>query len=215
MWSAARRWYRKHFNLASADAKKLVAVRFDGVYMNADFWINGHLLGNHPYGYTSFEFDLTPYLKPAGQENVLAVRVRNDGKNSRWYSGSGIYRHTWLTFTEPVHVPTWGVFVTTPEVSKEKAVVKIATEVCNASTAGADVVVRARVLDAKGKTVKTTESKLQLPANETRPVEQTLEVRSPKLWSLDSPNLYSAEVEIVAARKTVDAVSTRFWDSEN
>ena len=201
-------WYRKHFTLASADAKKLVAVRFDGVYMNADFWINGQLLGNHPYGYTSFEFDLTPYLKPAGQENVLAVRVRNEGKNSRWYSGSGIYRHTWLTVTDPIHVPTWGVFVTTPEVSKEKAVVKIASEVRNASKA--NVVVRVRVLDATGKTVTTTESKLRLPANETRPVEQTLEVRSPKLWSPDSPELYSAEVEIVAAGKTVDTVSTPF-----
>jgi beta-galactosidase len=203
-------WYRKHFTLASADAKKLVTVRFDGVYMNADFWINGHLLGNHPYGYTSFEFDLTPYLKPAGKENVLAVRVRNDGKNSRWYSGSGIYRHTWLTVTAPIYMPTWGVFVTTPEVSKEKAVVKITSEVRNASAAEADVVVSARVLDAKGKTVKTTESKLHLPANETRPVEQTLEVSSPKLWSLDAPELYSAEVEIVAARKMVDAVSTPF-----
>ena len=80
--------------------------------MNADFWINGQPLGNHPYGYTSFEFDLTPYLKPVGQENVIAVRVRNDGKNSRWYSGSGIYRHVWLTVTDPIHMPTWGVFVT-------------------------------------------------------------------------------------------------------
>jgi beta-galactosidase len=203
-------WYRKHFKLASADAKKLVAVRFDGVYMNSDFWINGHLLGSHPYGYTSFEFDLTPYLNPAGKENVLVVRIRNEGKNSRWYSGSGIYRHAWLTFTEPVHVPTWGVFVTSPEVSKEKAVVKIATEVSNAGSTGADVVVRARVLDARGKTVKTSEAKLQLPAKETRPVEQTLEVISPKLWSLDSPILYSAEVEIVVASKTVDRVSTPF-----
>jgi len=163
-------WYRKHFTLAATDAKKLVAARFDGVYMNADFWINGQPLGNHPYGYTSFEFDLTPHLKPAGQENVLAVRVRNDGKNSRWYSGSGIYRHTWLTVTEPVHVPTWGVFVTTPEVSQDKAVVKITSEVRNASRSKANVVVRVRVLDATGKTVTTTESKLRLPANETRPV---------------------------------------------
>jgi beta-galactosidase len=203
-------WYRKHFTQSPTDAGKLVAVRFDGVYMNADFWINGHLLGNHPYGYTSFEFDLTPYLKPANKENVLAVRVRNDGKNSRWYSGSGIYRHTWLTVTAPISVPTWGVFVTTPEVSKDKAVVKITSEVRNATQAQADVVVRARVLDAKGKTVKTTESTLHLPANETRQAEQTLEVSSPKLWSLDAPELYSAEVEIVAARKTVDAVSTPF-----
>src|ERR1035437_3782539 len=108
-------WYRKHFTLTSAEQGKRVAVRFDGVYMNADFWINGQLLGNHPYGYTSFEFDLTPYLKPAGEENVIAVRVRNIGKNSRWYSGSGIFRHTGLTVAEPIHVPTWGVFVMTPD----------------------------------------------------------------------------------------------------
>ena len=128
-------WYRKHFKLAAAESNQLVAVRFDGVYMNADFWINGQLLGNHPYGYTSFEFDLTPYLKPAGEENVIAVRVRNEGKNSRWYSGSGIYRHTWLTVTDPIRVPTWGLFVTTPEVSSEKALVKIASEVRNDSGA--------------------------------------------------------------------------------
>lgn len=203
-------WYRKHFTLAPDDAGKRVAVRFDGVYMNADFWINGHPLGNHPYGYTSFEFDLTPHLKPAGETNVLAVRVRNEGSNTRWYSGSGIYRHTWLTVTDPIHVPTWGVFVTTPEISKDKAVIKIATEVRNASKARANVVVRTRILDATGKVLETTDSRLRLPANETRPLEQTLTVRSPKLWSLDSPQLYSAEVEIVAARKTVDAVSTRF-----
>ncbi len=83
-------WYRKHFTLGSGDGNRLVSVRFDGVYMNSDVWLNGHHLGNHPYGYTGFAYDLTPWLKPAGQENVLAIRVRNEGKNSRWYSGSGI-----------------------------------------------------------------------------------------------------------------------------
>jgi beta-galactosidase len=203
-------WYRKHFKLTPAEQGKRVSVRFDGVYMNADFWINGKPLGNHPYGYTGFEFDLTPYLKPAGEENVIAVRVRNEGKNSRWYSGSGIFRHTWLTGTDPIHVPTWGVFVTTPEVSKEKATVKIASEVCNNTGAEADVVVRARVLNPKGKTVQTSESKLRLASNETRTVEQLIEVRSPKLWSPDSPDLYSAQIEIVAAGKTLDTTSTRF-----
>src|ERR1017187_781061 len=204
------RWYRKHFTLSSLDKGKHVSVRFDGVYMNADLWINGQLLGNHPYGYTSFEFDLTPYLKPAGEENVIAVRVRNEGKNTRWYSGSGIFRHTWLTVTEPIHVPTWGVFVTTPEVSKEKAVVKVANEVCNGTGAEANVVVRARVLNSKGKTVQTGESKLRLGSNETRTVEQLIEVRSPKLWSPDSPELYSAEIEIAAAGKALDKTSTSF-----
>ena len=204
------RWYRKHFTLTPAESNKLVAVRFDGVYMNADVWINGHLLGNHPYGYTSFEYDLTPYLKPAGQENVLAVRVRNEGKNSRWYSGSGIYRHCWLTVTDPIHVPTWGVFVTTPEVSQEKAMVKITSEVCNGAGAEGAIAVRARVLNARGETVQMTESLLRLPGHETRAVEQELEVRSPKLWSPDSPELYWAEIEIEAAGKTLDRTWTRF-----
>jgi beta-galactosidase len=203
-------WYRKHFTLTPAEQDKLVAVRFDGVYMNADFWINGQHLGNHPYGYTSFEYDLTPYLKPAGQQNVISVRVRNEGKNSRWYSGSGIYRHTWLTVRNPIHIPTWGVFVTTPEVSKEKAEVKVSSEVRNSTGTEVDVTVRASVLNPKGKTVRTTESELHLPANETRTVEQTLEIRSPKLWSPDSPDLYSAKVEIAAAGKTLDQTSTHF-----
>jgi beta-galactosidase len=203
-------WYRKHFTLSPAEQGRRVAVRFDGVYMNADFWINGHSLGNHPYGYTSFEFDLTPYLKPAGEQNVIAVRVRNEGKNSRWYSGSGIYRHTWLTVAEPIHVPTWGVFVTTPEVSKDKAVVKIASEVRNDGSAEADVVIRARVLNSKGKAVQTSESKLHLFGSETRTVDQSVEVKSPKLWSAESPELYSAEVEVVSAGKTLDKTSTQF-----
>ena len=203
-------WYRKHFTLTSAEQGKRVAVRFDGVYMNADFWINGQPLGNHPYGYTSFEFDLTSYLKPAGEENVIAVRVRNEGKNSRWYSGSGIFRHTWLTVTGPVHLPTWGVFVTTPEVSKEKATVKIVSEVRNDSSAETDLVVRTRVLSPKGKTVATSESKLHLAGNETWSGEQSIEVRSPKLWSPNSPELYSAEIEIAAAGKALDKTSTSF-----
>lgn len=203
-------WYRKSFTLSSAEQEKRVTARFDGVYMNADVWVNGQHLGNHPYGYTSFEFDLTPHLQPAGQENILVVRVRNEGKNSRWYSGSGIFRHVWLTAVDPIHVPTWGVFVTTPEVSKDKAVVKIATEVRNSTGAEADVVVRSHVLNAKGKAVQTAESKLRLPANELRNVEQSVEVKAPKLWSPDSPELYSAEVEIVAAGKTLDKTSTSF-----
>ena len=113
--SAAPAGIGKHFRLEPADAGKAVSVRFDGVYMDAEVWVNGQSLGSHPYGYTSFAYDLTPHLNPAGQENVLAVRVRNEGKNSRWYSGSGIYRHVWLTVTDPLHVALWGIQVTTPQ----------------------------------------------------------------------------------------------------
>ncbi len=201
-------WYRKHFTLD--EANKQVTVRFDGVYMNAEVWLNGHRLGEHPHGYTGFAFDLTPHLNPPGQENVLAVRVRNEGRNSRWYSGSGIYRHVWLAVNEPIHVPTWGVFVTTPEVSKDTATVKIVGEVHNATDSPAQALVRIQVLNNSDQVMDTAEGKLQLPAGETRSITQGLEVRSPKLWSPDSPNLYTAKVEVVIAGEMCDVVSTPF-----
>ena len=127
-------WYRTHFCTGYSGLQ--TSVRFDGVYMNAQVWLNGHLLGEHPHGYTSFSFDLTDYLNPPGECNVLAVKVRNDGRNSRWYSGSGIYRHVWLSVKKPVHIPDWGVFVTTPEITSEKAVINVSTEIENSSKRG-------------------------------------------------------------------------------
>jgi len=201
-------WYRKHFTID--ETNRQVAVRFDGVYMNSELWINGQRLGEHPHGYTSFEFDLTPYLKPPGQDNVLAVCVRNEGRNSRWYSGSGIYRHVWLIAREPVGVPTWGLFVTTPEVFQDKATVKASVEVRNTTDAGVASRIRVRLLDAKGRLAGQSEEGLQVAANETRALDQTLEVQSPMLWSPESPSLYLAEVEVVVADKVTDRVSTHF-----
>lgn len=201
-------WYRKHLTLKETD--KRVTVRFDGVYMNPELWLNGRRLGEHPHGYTSFEFDLTPHLKPAGQRNVLAVRVRNEGRNSRWYSGSGIYRHVWLTVTDPVHVPSSGLFVTTPDVSTDKARVKLSIEVANTGRADLTAGTRVTVRDAAGKSIGTAEGTLSLPAGQTRTSEQTIEVSNPKLWSADSPHLHTAEVEVVVGGKTVDTVSTSF-----
>lgn len=201
-------WYRKHFTLKETGKK--VSVIFDGVYMNPELWINGRRLGEHPHGYTAFEFDLTPHLKPAGQDNVLAVKVRNEGWNSRWYTGSGIYRHVWLKVADPVHVPTWGVFVTTPQVSKDKAKVHVSTEVANTSRAEVTAGLRIRLLDADGKTVGSSQGALKLPAGNTLPNEQAIEVSAPKLWSPDSPSLYSAEVEVVVGGKTVDSLSQTF-----
>src|SRR6266487_1863848 len=120
-------WYRKHFTLNNIADKK-VSIYFDAVYMNSDVWINEHHLGNHPYGYTPFYYDLTPYLKQNG-ENIIAVRVRNEGRNSRWYSGSGIYRHVWLTITNPIHIEQWGVHITTPKVSQTAATINTQTTI--------------------------------------------------------------------------------------
>ncbi len=201
-------WYRKRFS--SPGAGRQVSVRFDGVYMNPELWLNGRRLGEHPHGYTSFEFDLTPYLNPAGCENVLAVRVRNEGRNSRWYSGSGIYRHVWLSVRDAVHVPTWGLFVTTPELSKDNALVKVSVEARNTTGATVQARVRARVRGAGGQVLGESEGNVFLAPGETRATERFVEVRSPKLWSPDTPALYAAEAELVVDGKTTDAVSAAF-----
>ncbi|RQW05260.1 glycoside hydrolase family 2, partial [candidate division KSB1 bacterium] len=125
-------WYRKTFALPS-DAARLVFIDFDGVYMNSSVWINGHLLGHRPYGYISFRYELTPYLN-YGATNVLAVRVDNSQQpNSRWYSGSGIYRNVRLVKTSTMHVDHWGTFVTAPAVSDSLAALRVRTMIVNAA----------------------------------------------------------------------------------
>jgi beta-galactosidase len=203
-------WYRKHFTLGADSADRLVSILFDGVYMDADVWLNGRHLGNHPYGYTAFGFDLTPDLRPPGETNVLAVRVRNLGRNSRWYSGSGIYRHVRLTATGPVHVPLWGLAVTTPEVTSDHASVNLVTTVTNSSPRDAAISLRASILGPNGKTVKSAETQARVAAGGQVQIPQTLEVRSPALWSPELPRLYRAEVEVLAAGEVQDRAETTF-----
>lgn len=117
-------WYRKHFEISGKDIDRVVIIEFDGVYQNSDVWINGIHLGNRPYGYVNFYYDLTPYIKTG--DNVIAMRVDNSKEpNSRWYPGSGIYRHTWLTITNKLHIDKYGVYITTPQVSSALATVSI------------------------------------------------------------------------------------------
>lgn len=201
-------WYRKHFKMS--ESGKRVAMRFDGVYMNADVWINGQHICFHPYGYTSFECDLTPHLKPAGEENTLAVRVRNEGRNSRWYSGSGIYRHVWLSITDRLHLPTWGLFVTTPEVTDEQAVANLRMEAKNERAKTATFALVASVRDIHGQTMGMAKAELTLDAGETQTVDRSITITSPKRWSIESPHLYIAKVEVVVDGSTVDADETKF-----
>jgi beta-galactosidase len=178
--------------------------------MNADIWLNGHHLGNHPYGYTSFVFDLTPYLKPAGQENVLAVRVMNTGRNSRWYSGSGIYRHVWLTVTDPVHIPVWGVYVATTNLSKTTATVSVSTTIENDRGVDAAVRLRTRLVGPDGKAIRPQEYEVLVPAGKQQEFTQAFFVNKPVLWSLDNPALYRAEVELVENQTVLDRSTTTF-----
>lgn len=203
-------WYRKKFTTAKADAKKLFTIHFDGVYTNSDVWLNGHLLGNHPYGYTPFYYDLTPYLKPAGQENVLAVKVQNEGKNSRWYSGSGIYRNVWLTVTEPVHVAVWGVYITTPEVSKNSATIQVKSTINNEQNTAGNISLITTILSPSGKTVAQTQKALVLETNASKIDSQNITVSNPLLWSLEAPELYKVVTEIKSGNKTIDRTETNF-----
>jgi beta-galactosidase len=203
-------WYRKTFTTESSFKNKIVQVSFDGVYMESNVWINGQHLGFHGYGYTPFTYDLTPYLKPAGEKNTLAVWVNNPGKNSRWYSGSGIYRHVKLQVTGLVNIPVFGTFISTHEVSAEKATVKVLTKVDNSTSEDIDVTVSTSILSPEGIQVAQIESSLKTNSGNIAEAEQELEVKTPVRWSVDSPKLYQAVSEIKFKGKTIDQKSTTF-----
>ncbi len=202
-------WYRKHFQLEKADNGKTIQLLFDGVYMNSDVWINGIHLGNHPYGYTAFSYDLSPYLHAPGEVNVIAVEVKNEGANSRWYSGSGIYRNVTLIKTNPVHVAVWGNYITTPEVSVEKASVHIQTDVFNSSGEEKKVRVHVTVVNAEGLGVGETENPIVLDAGEKSTAHNELVINAPDLWSCQDPNLYSVRVQVMEDGKALDGLVER------
>lgn len=201
-------WYHKKFISEKSFQNRILTIHFDGVYMNSDVWLNGHLLGHHPYGYTPFYYDLTPYLNPIGQGNVLAVKVQNDGKNSRWYSGSGIYRHVWLTITGPVHVAVWGVYITTPVVSKNSATIQVKSTINNEQNSASNISLVTNILSPSGKTVAQIRKTFVLEANVSKTDSQNITVSNPLLWSLESPELYKVVTEIKSGNKTVDRVET-------
>jgi beta-galactosidase len=202
-------WYRKMFTLGQSYAGMQTYILFDGVYMNSDVWINGHHLGNRPNGYISFSYNLTPYLNPIGKANVIAVRVKNLGVNSRWYSGSGIYRHVWLIPLNNVHTEIWGNSVTTPDVSQNAAQVKIESTIKNASSQNKRVNVRIDVLNPSGEVVASKTGSLNISAGGTQSLSQQLAVAKPSLWTLKKPSLYTAKVTVLDGKK-VDETITPF-----
>ena len=203
-------WYRKTFIADKSDSNKELSIYFDGVYMESDVWLNGHHLGSHKNGYTPFYYNLTPYLNQAGQVNTLAVLVKNTGENSRWYSGTGIYRHVWLRATDPLNIPVWGVFVTTPEVSEKASKVVATVTVTNNSGSEADFTIRCAIYSQDGKEAANSEKNYKLgPAGKTETV-QILDVRDPELWSDEKPSLYTLKTELISAGKIIDSEETTF-----
>jgi beta-galactosidase len=203
-------WYRKSFTIDKTNKDKTAYLQFDGVYMNSDIWINGKHVGNHPYGYTSFWYDITPFLNPVGQPNIIAVQVKNEGFNARWYSGSGIYRHTWLTLLNPVHVAPWGVFITTPAVSEKDAKVEIVTNITNSNKDDSHVTLRVKLTDPSGVPAGTSNIETELHAGKSEDFKHLITVRNPVLWSVENPNLYHADVEVLVNNKVTDNLTTTF-----
>jgi beta-galactosidase len=191
-------WYRKHFTLTNNVQQQLVFIQFDGVMANSDVWINGFHLGHRPYGYVSFSYELTKHLE-LGKDNVIAVRTDTSQQPaSRWYTGAGIYRHVRLVTTHPVHIPQWGTFVSTPEVSRTGAVVRVSGEITNQGKSQEECSLQTTLLDPRGKVLQTTYSHINtIYPGKTLTFQTGLTVKNPLRWDLHNPVLYKV---IVRAR---------------
>lgn len=202
-------WYRKTFRVSKADKEKMTYISFDGVYRNSEVWINGNHLGKRPYGYSSFRYDLTPFLKYGEEDNVIAVKVDNSAQpNSRWYTGSGIYRNVWLTTTGKIAVDHWGTYVTTPVVNTEEALLMVTTQIRNSSGSRADVRLETVVYDADNRKVARAETGQVEIIIEGATVTQELTVDNPSLWSLENPSLYRVVTTIRSGQLVADRYET-------
>lgn len=204
-------WYRKAFALPHSYAGKRTFVQFDGVYQRSEVWINGEPLGMRPYGYISFAYELTSHLRLGGATNLLAVRVDNSLQpNSRWYSGSGINRHTWLVTTNAIHVALWGVCVRATDVTAASASLEITTRITNDTSLAARCTLHTSVVDALGNSVGTLVAQAAVAAGEQHPIVQRCVVKQPVLWDLTNPQRYSLVSGLYVDGAPIDRVTTPF-----
>jgi beta-galactosidase len=205
-------WYRKSFTLPAEDKGRQIHIVFDGVYRNSEVWINGQWLGKRPNGYISFDYDLTPYLHYGTTPNTIVVKADNSQQpNSRWYSGSGIYRNVWLLKRHQVHVDENGTFIRTPKVSASQSAVHISTTIYNESNKDQTAVVETAIVDPSGKTVERSSSPATvIKANMKRELTQQVEINNVSLWSIESPALYTSISYVKINGKVVDEYHTKF-----
>lgn len=200
--------YTKDFVLDEADRNKNIFIQFDGVYMNSTVSINGHTLGTRPFGYISFEYNLTPFLKFNGEKNHLIVRVENKQSNSRWYSGSGIYRNVWLNKRGPVYVKYSGTYVTTPEITDDQATVKIVTSLEEVERLG-NVILKTSVYDHENRLVQSASQPLK-SGFENGDFTNSFQLLNPHLWSIENPYLYKIVSEVLQGEKQLHRYETTF-----
>ena len=199
-------WYRKSFKLPATEKNRKVFINFDGIYNNSEVWINGTWLGKRPNGYISFQYDLTPYLNP-GKENLIAVKVDHTKYgDSRWYTGSGIYRDVKLFFESPLHIAQWEVFASAKDVSVNKATLDIEVSIINESGKVSDVTISNYLL-FKTDTVKKISQKISMSDSSIKIITQKMEIYGPKLWDINNPDLYSL-ITVVKGADMLDTQST-------
>lgn len=201
-------WYRKNFTLNQKDASTKVSIEFGGVYENSEVWINGHFLGKRPFGYISFNYDLSPYLNFDG-ENILAVRVDNSKQpNARWYTGSGIYRHVWLITTNKLHIARHGVYATTKSITKGAASIELKTTIENELDASHDFQLISEIYNSENQVVAKIETPATIPGNGKQEIIQNITVDNPELWAPDNPYLYRIKSLIKLKDDPVDELNT-------
>ena len=205
-------WYRKAFSIPVSSREKRVFINFDGIYRNSEVWINGHYLGKRPNGYISFQYELTPHLQFGNQKNVIAVKVDNSAQpNSRWYTGSGIYRNVWLETKNKIAIDHWGTFITTPEVNSETARIKVNYRIANSGKDSKWVNIRHEIYDQQGKRIAllVQSGKILIP----KPFvdgNASIVVNQPKLWNVDKPYLYKLVTKLIQDGRIIDQVENSF-----
>lgn len=201
--------YRKTFQINKEEIGKVFGLYFEGVYMNAEVFVNGSSLGTHHYGYSPFYHDITSLIKQG--ENVIVVNVDNSYlPNCRWYTGSGIYRHVWLTSTNPIYFKKWGTFITTPNVSEDKADVAISTEIINSYDNERELSLTTILYGPLGDEIGRTTKGIVIKPGETLKINQLLPVQKPQCWSPDSPSLYSARLSVAENNREIDSILESF-----
>ncbi|MEA4936978.1 MAG: glycoside hydrolase family 2 TIM barrel-domain containing protein [Paludibacter sp.] len=202
-------WYRKSIEIPASKKGEKTYLYFEGVYNRSEVFINGHSLGKRPNGYISFMYDATPYVE-FGKENVIAVRVdHSKSADSRWYTGSGIYRDVWLVYANPVHIAQWGVFAYPEVKSSKEALLHVEVEMENGSQAAAGLTIQHELVAPDGKVVATTSKKIQLAAQQNNKAVAQLKVKNPELWDLNHPALYCLKTKVLQNGKVIDENSVK------
>ena len=203
-------FYKKTFNVPFNESQETY-ILFDGVYNNSETYINGKKLGFHPYGYSPFYYNLTPYLNKNGKENTIAVKIDHSRyADSRWYTGAGIYRNVKLVTVNKLHIPIWGTFITTPKITKQNATVQVQIKVENNFSSDKKATLKTILVDADNNQVAEKTQQIEVAKNSSTEITQNIEIANPKLWDLENPHLYKAITSIEKNGKEIQNYTTTF-----